>query len=287
MKMISETQSRPQVSIGMPAYNAEKFIRLALDSLVVQTFTDFELVISDNASTDKTEGICREYAARDPRIRYVRQAENLGPMANFNWLLAEARGEYFMWAATDDFWEPAFLERCTHVLNSQPTIDLVCSPHRGYNHVTGERLEPAEVLSSRLDNKRNNLIVRFLNQVPILIYGLFRRKFLADVIGGVGDFDFSDVFLTYQAAVRGKIWVVEDSLYWLGTKTLARRPYSLTGKKITLRTYTIRSAQLIWRHFGNFDRAVLLPLFAWVAIATWRHTRRTIREYDRRFGSQE
>lgn len=93
------------VSIGMPVYNGAKYIREALDSLLGQSFTDFELIISDNASTDGTASICQEYAARDPRIRYVRQPENRGILANFQYVLDEARSEYFMWAAADDAWD--------------------------------------------------------------------------------------------------------------------------------------------------------------------------------------
>ncbi|MDR7898959.1 glycosyltransferase family 2 protein [Thermosynechococcus sp. JY1334] len=104
------TKQIPKVSIGMPVYNGEKFIRDALDSLLAQTFTDFELIISDNASTDQTEAICREYAAKDKRIRYVRQAQNLGAAANFKYVLDEARGEYFMGAAADDKWDPRWIE---------------------------------------------------------------------------------------------------------------------------------------------------------------------------------
>jgi glycosyltransferase involved in cell wall biosynthesis len=94
----------------MPVYNGEKFIREALDSLLAQTFTDFELIISDNASTDHTEAIYREYAARDPRVRYVRQGENRGAIANFQFVLDEAVGEYFMWAAADDVWDVRWIE---------------------------------------------------------------------------------------------------------------------------------------------------------------------------------
>ncbi|MEW6694014.1 MAG: glycosyltransferase [Pseudomonadota bacterium] len=103
------TNSKPQVSIGMPVYNGAKFIREALDSLLAQTFTDFELIISDNASTDETEAICREYAAKDKRIHYIRQRENLGATANFKYVLDEAVGEYFMWAAADDVWDKNWL----------------------------------------------------------------------------------------------------------------------------------------------------------------------------------
>jgi glycosyltransferase involved in cell wall biosynthesis len=99
-----------ELSIGMPVYNGERFIHKALDSLLSQTFLDFELIISDNASIDNTRAICLEYAASDSRIRYVRQNENQGPLANFQFVLDEAVGEYFMWAAADDVWDPKFVE---------------------------------------------------------------------------------------------------------------------------------------------------------------------------------
>jgi glycosyltransferase involved in cell wall biosynthesis len=95
----------PKVSIGMPVFNGEQYIHKALNSLIAQTFTDYELIISDNASTDSTELICREYAAKDNRVRYVRQDSNLGGPANFKFVLDEAVGEYFMWAASDDIWD--------------------------------------------------------------------------------------------------------------------------------------------------------------------------------------
>lgn len=93
------------ITIGMPVFNGEKYIREALDSLLAQTFTDFELIISDNASVDDTQAICEEYARRDHRIRYVRQTENQGALANFQFVLNQAQGEFFMWAAADDRWD--------------------------------------------------------------------------------------------------------------------------------------------------------------------------------------
>ncbi len=109
-QLYREQQYTPKVSIGMPVYNGEKYIREALDSLLAQTFTDFELIISDNASTDATAAICQEYAARDSRLRYVRQSENRGPTANFQFVLAEAVADYFMWAAADDVWDAKYIE---------------------------------------------------------------------------------------------------------------------------------------------------------------------------------
>lgn len=101
----------PPVSIGLPIYNAEPFLEEALRSLLGQSFRDFELIISDNASTDGTAAICERHAQSDPRIRYVRQSENLGAIGNFRYVLEQARGRWFMWAAGDDFWGAQWLER--------------------------------------------------------------------------------------------------------------------------------------------------------------------------------
>lgn len=112
----TKDEHTPTVSIGMPVYNGAKYIRVALDSLLAQTFTDFKLVISDNASTDETQAICEEYARRDSRIRYVRQSENKGALANFQFVLNEARGKYFMWAASDDRWDSNWIEQLQDAL---------------------------------------------------------------------------------------------------------------------------------------------------------------------------
>lgn len=112
----SDAIAPPAVSIGMPVYNGEKYICEALDTLLSQSHTDFELLISDNASTDGTGGICQQYAAKDGRIRYVRQAVNLGALANFTFVRDAARGEYFMWAAGDDKWDPNWISEMLFIM---------------------------------------------------------------------------------------------------------------------------------------------------------------------------
>jgi glycosyltransferase involved in cell wall biosynthesis len=106
----------------MPLYNAERYLRETLNSIVGQTFKDFELIISDNASTDATAAICQEYAARDDRIRYVQNHRNLGAAQNFNKVFELSVGKYFKWAAADDVCLPAFLERCVRVLESDADV---------------------------------------------------------------------------------------------------------------------------------------------------------------------
>lgn len=114
----------PRVSIGLPVYNGEAYLAKAIESLLGQTFRDFELIISDNASTDGTEAICREYAKQDGRIRYERQGRNLGAAENFNRAAQLARGEYFRWAAHDDVCGPQLLDRCVEALDANPKAIL-------------------------------------------------------------------------------------------------------------------------------------------------------------------
>lgn len=112
----------PRVSIGMPVRNGQRFIRKAIDSLLAQTFSDFELIICDNSSSDQTETICREYVGRDARIRYFRNDHNLGPAANHNKCFNLSRGEYFRWHAHDDMVQPTYLQRCIELLEQDRTV---------------------------------------------------------------------------------------------------------------------------------------------------------------------
>jgi glycosyltransferase involved in cell wall biosynthesis len=113
-----------RVSIGLPVYNGERFLSAAIDSLLAQTFRDFELVISDNASTDATGEICRAYAARDRRVRYVRSEQNIGSAPNFNRVVELSSAPYFTWAAHDDVRAPQYIERCVERLDRDPSVVL-------------------------------------------------------------------------------------------------------------------------------------------------------------------
>ena len=114
--------STPKISIGIPVYNGEKFIRKCIESVLQQTNKNFELIISDNASTDSTRKICEEYLNKDNRIIFVRQDKNMGGGWNFNFLLQKAIGEYFVWVAADTFLLPEFLEKNIAVLESQDKV---------------------------------------------------------------------------------------------------------------------------------------------------------------------
>ena len=110
----------PRLSIGLPVYNGEKYLAEALEALLGQSYEDFELIISDNASTDGTAGICRRYEKQDSRIRYIRQPRNIGLVPNHNFVVGLARGELFKWAAHDDLYARDLLKRCVEALDENP-----------------------------------------------------------------------------------------------------------------------------------------------------------------------
>ena len=114
----------PRVSIGIPVYNGDNYLEELLESLRVQTLEDFEVIISDNASTDHTADICRAYVARDPRFCYFRNAENVGAIRNYRCCFEPARAKYFKWANHDDIYTPTFLERCVDILDRHPDVVL-------------------------------------------------------------------------------------------------------------------------------------------------------------------
>src|SRR6476646_2411498 len=127
----------PKVAIGLPVYNGAKYVAEAIESVLAQTYGDLELVISDNASTDATEEICRDYTARDSRVRYARAEQNGGAAWNFNRTFELSRGEYFKWLAHDDAIGPQYLARCLAVLDRDPGV-VLCHTRTGIINGQGE-----------------------------------------------------------------------------------------------------------------------------------------------------
>lgn len=173
----------PRISVGMPVYNGEKYIREALDSLLAQTFTDFELIISDNASIDGTQKICDEYASKDSRIKYVRQAENLGSIGNFNYLLTRSKSDYFTWLACDDFLEPSFLEKTIQYLDQFEDVVVCACDFKVIDEKGGViRMEHLEAIypSSDWRHSQEHFFMFPLTNVYFAIYGVYRRWKIED-----------------------------------------------------------------------------------------------------------
>jgi glycosyltransferase involved in cell wall biosynthesis len=125
--MAHSTQHSLRLSIGLPVYNGERYLAEAFGCFLAQTFQDFEIVVSDNASTDRTAEICRSFAERDPRIRYYRNEKNLGAIPNFNRVFELSRLPLFKWAAHDDLYHPRYIETCIRILDENPDVILAHS----------------------------------------------------------------------------------------------------------------------------------------------------------------
>jgi glycosyltransferase involved in cell wall biosynthesis len=227
------TGDKPLVSIGMPVYNGEKYLRQALDSLLTQTYENFELIISDNASTDGTQEICLEYAARDKRIQYHQNIYNRGAVWNFNKVLELASGEYFMWAAYDDFRDiNALTLMVLFFLNNSETI-FVGSYVEIKNYVTGNsKLD----ITAKLQIKNSyfeNCVLLLRKPTPNFIYGLFRTDILRQTsFSQLKHFDFFDVFLSYEIATMGKMHVIPIVLHYSGVVDTVRVPKSFARLRI-------------------------------------------------------
>ncbi len=191
--MATSTSAAPKVSIGMPVYNGAAYISKALDSLLAQTFSDFELIISDNASIDGTDKICRRYAARDARVRYIRQDVNRGASANFSFVLDEARGEYFMWAASDDIWLPDFISECLTVISADATIGFAAPTHRVISRLAPifDRWYIANFDFITDENPVNRVLtyssMSFHTHKDNLFYCLWSRKAIVRILKGIVD----------------------------------------------------------------------------------------------------
>ncbi|WP_428937696.1 glycosyltransferase family 2 protein [Fontivita pretiosa] len=206
----------PRLSIGVPVYNGARFLRATLDSILAQTWTDFELIICDNCSTDATESICREYAAKDPRVRYFRNERNLGPAPNYNRCFQYARGELFKWNAADDCIEPTFVQRCIELLDSDPSI--VCAHTKTI--LIDDQGRPYRKYDHELDLDHPSPVVRFARLVFVN-----HRKHNAHEFWGVvraealrktpmkGSFPSADRILMSFWALQGRIARVEEYLF--------------------------------------------------------------------------
>jgi glycosyltransferase involved in cell wall biosynthesis len=203
----------PRVSVGLPVYNGDRFLEEAITSMLAQTFTDFELIIVDNASTDRTADICLKYAEIDSRVRYSRNATNIGGTRNQNLTLDLARGEYFRWAAHDDAVEPDMLLRCVEMLDARPDI-VLCVPwvrsiHGDYAVDLGVRV-PGEGTAAT-PAARVEQLLRWQHPGEQQ-YGLMRTAVIRRV-HPLDGYPGSDRVMLCELAVQGRFAVVPETLF--------------------------------------------------------------------------
>jgi len=173
----------PLISVGMPVYNSEKYLREAFDCICNQSFRDIEIIVSDNGSTDSTQTIIQEYMERDDRIVFYQQPENLGPIPNFRFLLEKARCDYFLWRSYDDLSDKNYLEVLYDLLENSSQNDLAVGRvirQRMDGSIAGTIDFPWDGTTVPIDRR---LLLRKTH--PGWMYGLFRRSKLIPAIDGV------------------------------------------------------------------------------------------------------
>lgn len=260
----------PKVSIGLPVYNGQSFIHEALDSLLAQSFIDFELIISDNASTDKTSEICLEYAQRDCRILYIRQRFNIGPVENFKFVLDRSVGAYFLWAAADDLRHPEFLKTANSILDRHLEIGLVFSNMELKDLGSGAKIDYLFSHASTT-NKFVNVLFRISRPCSSLIYGLFRKTCVREM--QIDCFDYFDIYFGLWFQLRFSIAVIPLCMYTAGTKS-NRVPYGLTEKYVNPYQYLVNSNALLWAELKPPASIILLMLNIYYAFkASLAHNR--------------
>jgi glycosyltransferase involved in cell wall biosynthesis len=202
----------PRLSIGLPVYNGERYLNESLDSLLGQSYENFELIISDNASTDGTAGICRRYMKQDRRIRYIRQSRNIGAAPNHNFVVGQARGELFKWASHDDLYARDLLERCIEALDEYPHVVLA--------HSWTALIDGAGLVTETIEHSSATASLQAPERFRALLYakagdegvGVIRKK----VIGSTalhGSYHHADRTITAEFVLRGPFYQVPDCLY--------------------------------------------------------------------------
>lgn len=210
----------PLVSIGMPVYNGERFIKQAIDSLLAQDFQDFELIISDNASKDKTGEICKQYAEKDDRIRYCRNDVNIGMGANFKKVLDIATAPYFMCVAHDDIWEPSYISKLIRIMESDKSIVLAFSDFDNIDENGKQTRTYPKILklsSSETIFKRLLQFIMFEESEgkANLVCGIMRLNTLKEI----GSFNkilgewAADMLLVFSMLFKGNFYIIDELLF--------------------------------------------------------------------------
>ena len=239
----------PTISFGLPVYNGALYLRRALDDILAQTYADFELIISDNASTDATAQIIREYARRDPRIRRYRQKLNIGVGNNWTFVAEQARGKFFKWVSANDEYEPTLAADCLAVMESDPTV-VLCYGRTQFIDLAGARLGmyPEDFSAdSGSPLERYRRVRKHLNLCTPLQAGVIRRDALRRC-RYLGNYRDSDRVLIAGLALEGRIVLLPQVHF-----------YRRWGEAVAT---PLRTALEVEQMYRPGARRTPLPLFA-------------------------
>jgi glycosyltransferase involved in cell wall biosynthesis len=222
--MTTAVSKVPRVSIGVPVYNGEHFLSKTLDSLLAQTFADFEIIICDNCSNDATKQICLSYVAAETRVQYHRNSENIGAPRNFNRVATFSRGEYFKWSGADDLCAPTMIERCVEVLDRRPDA-VLCYPKTRLIDENGVAVQDYEDRLNLQLEAPNWRFASLLSNIRMCnaVFGLIRSTALRGT-RLFGIYSNSDLAFLAELALHGSFVELPEPLFF-------RRSYELSAIK--------------------------------------------------------
>lgn len=204
----------PRLSIGMPTYNGAATLRAAIDSLLAQSFGDFELIVSDNASTDGTWALIEEYAARDTRVIGLRQPCNIGANGNYSAVFRAARGQYFKWASSNDWCAPEFLARCVAYLDAHPETVLVAPRTRLFENRPEVHTDyRGDIACEQPDPVDRFMTVGSSLGLNNILNGVVRSQALGRT-RLIEHYHSADVVLVGQIALLGRISLIDEPLFY-------------------------------------------------------------------------
>lgn len=231
-------RNKPLVSIGLIAYNRGYLISEAIRSLLAQTYSNIELIISDDASTDNTAAVCRLHAKKDKRIRFFKQKNNIGLVNNSNFVLDKAKGRYFMWASDDDLWNRRYVEKLVRLLEKDKKSVLAMSNYRLFK---GTKYRFDEHLDYQIINEGYYLIKKYLLNPSLLVWGIFRTETLKKLGGFHYDgrplYGGSDNITVFKVLFEGKFMFSPQLLFYKRDSGMATSPYE-DIKKIDFSEHT-------------------------------------------------
>lgn len=253
-----DTTGEPLVTVGLPVFDGERYLAGALDALLAQGHRNLEVIVSDNASTDGTERIGRAYAERDPRVRYRRNGANLGALPNAQRTLDAARGEYFMWAAHDDLWEPGFVGTLWRLLDEHPAAALAFCRFDGIDE-GGCATRTYEAIFELPVRDPYERLRAFLAQ-PValgkanLFYALYRTAALREA-GGTGivapDLHGADVLVVFRVLSLGQLVLAPELLFH--KRVVAGAPSTDPGGGAKPHLGWRRELQAELAHFAGYE----------------------------------
>lgn len=259
--------NRPTVSIGIPVYNGERYLTQAVESVLAQGFADLEIVIADNASTDRTGAIARDFARSDRRITYFRFGENVGPGRNFTKAFELSRGKYFNWLAHDDVLAPGYIAACVRVLEQDPSV-VLCHAGTLFIDDRGSVIGRfTEDLDTDLPRAHERFRVQLFNWKCFELFGMIRRSALEQMPPPVfGLYGNSDGVLLARLSLLGRFRRIPEELFLNREHPQRGGKQYTTYRELTVRVDPTKRGMILfprWKMGVEYLRSVsLVPLEA-------------------------